>query len=866
MFRLLAAAAAAAAIASAAPPLVQLDAWGRDSIRVRIAPPGGAIVDNAFSPYVSPPPAAPAAQRELRGAASLTAGNLAVSFDAATGFISASRVSDGAPLLTTASLAFGAPAAGSRAGSVSASLVLALASGGANRLYGLGEHGTGRLDMTGYDKMLQTSQYYSVSHGADILIPFYMAHPLGLGVLWAQTSYGSVSLQPAAHNWTSYATMNVDLWLTTTPAPALAPAADYPPAPADPAAAGPMAQLLHNYVDAVGHAPPMPSYVAGFWQSKNRYRNQSQVLDVARGYRERNLPLDIITIDYMHWNKWGDWSFNTDCFPDPAGMVEELLDMGVELAVTFWPYLCPGGAHFANFSAAGLLASARGTSTPSPVESWACDMYLTDETNPAARAAIYAAFREGYGRLGIRTVWLDGSEPERSTADNFGQFQLAGGTDSEVGEGWILQHVRALAEGFAADGLAPDEFMLLPRSTWAGAQRYSAAVWSGDISSDFATLAQQIVVAQGMGLSGHALWTNDGGGYAGGNPADPTFQELIVRWLQASAFFPIMRLHGQRAGGPPDDACGNTGGDNELWTLAADAAHYEALAAAVQLRADLREYTLRINRATAETGLPMVRAMVLAYPDDAACAAATPLLESQWMYGPDWLVAPVLSAGADSRDVYLPDISGVNATWVYHWNGSDCGSGGGVATVNVSDVRDFPLFVRTPLAPPPPRANVSSLWSASRNDSVTCVSALCYADQQPDGGYAPLYAEGAAFAAGGAVTIGGAQYALVLLTNFWSTSLQDNAASLAGAPDASYDVAIDDGYVLATQAPGSVPLRLFFRNYSAAHVDTAALASAPSIAWAAARGYADTGRVAGFVLTDAAADRLWMPRRSPPSL
>ena len=151
--------------------------------------------------------------------------------------------------------------------------------------------------------------------------------------------------------------------------------------------------------------------------------------------------------------------------------------MGVELAVTFWPYLCPGGAHFANFSAAGLLASARGTSTPSPVESWACDMYLTDETNPAARAAIYAAFREGYGRLGIRTVWLDGSEPERSTADNFGQFQLAGGTDSEVGEGWILQHVRALAEGFAADGLAPDEFMLLPRSTWAGAQR--SVRWRG---------------------------------------------------------------------------------------------------------------------------------------------------------------------------------------------------------------------------------------------------------------------------------------------------------------------------------------------------------------------------------------------------
>ena len=120
-----------------------------------------------------------------------------------------------------------------------------------------------------------------------------------------------------------------------------------------------------------------------------------------------------------------------------------------------------------------------------------------------------------------------------------------------------------MSEGFQRDGLAPDEFILLPRSTWSGAQRYSSAVWSGDIQSDFATLAEQIVVAQQMGLSGHALWTNDGGGYANGDPNDATFQQLIVRWLQASAFFPIMRLHGQREGGPPDDpTCGATGGDN----------------------------------------------------------------------------------------------------------------------------------------------------------------------------------------------------------------------------------------------------------------------------------------------------------------
>ena len=145
--RLAALSLAALALGAAAPPVVQLDAFGRDSVRVRIAPPGGAIVDTAFAPYASPPPPPPSPP--LRAAAALTNGNLAVAFDPATGFITASRVSDGAPLLSTTALAFGPPANGSRAGSVSASLVLAVAGGAANRLYGLGEHTTGKLDMTG---------------------------------------------------------------------------------------------------------------------------------------------------------------------------------------------------------------------------------------------------------------------------------------------------------------------------------------------------------------------------------------------------------------------------------------------------------------------------------------------------------------------------------------------------------------------------------------------------------------------------------------------------------------------------------------------------------------------------------------------
>jgi alpha-D-xyloside xylohydrolase len=258
-------------------PLVQLDAWGADSVRIRIAPPGGAIVDPPYTPLLIPHPSFATAAPPPPSRLSITSGNLRVEADA-RGLLTATRVSDGAPLFTAAAPVFGAPAAGSRPGSVSASITLLVA--GANKLYGLGEHRTGTLDMTNYSKALEDSQDYAHSHGADIMIPFYSAHPLGLGVLWALPSFGNVSLLPGAHTWASSATLNVDLWVTTTPAAA-------PPAGGDPAAASPRAALLSNYVDAVGHAAPMPSYVAGFWACKNRYRNQSQVLSVARGYRDR---------------------------------------------------------------------------------------------------------------------------------------------------------------------------------------------------------------------------------------------------------------------------------------------------------------------------------------------------------------------------------------------------------------------------------------------------------------------------------------------------------------------------------------------------------------------------------------------------
>jgi alpha-D-xyloside xylohydrolase len=140
----------------------------------------------------------------------------------------------------------------------------------------------------------------------------------------------------------------------------------------------------------------------------------------------------------------------------------------------------------------------------------------------------------------LQTLWLDAAEPERGSDYNFGDFRFELGTDTEIGEAWIQQHVRTFADGLATLNISGADYFVLPRSSWAGAWKYSAALWSGDIVSSFSELAMQVTVLQGVMMSGIQLWTTDIGGYWNGNPADPEFQDLIVRWFQVSASFVLV--------------------------------------------------------------------------------------------------------------------------------------------------------------------------------------------------------------------------------------------------------------------------------------------------------------------------------------
>jgi alpha-D-xyloside xylohydrolase len=307
-----------AASFAAAQPSVQLDPFATDSIRVRVAPQGSAIADPPLRGLLPEPPSS----RTLStgdGITTLTNGNLRVDIDAATGFITATRVSDGATLLRQTALTFDAPDVPvTRAGSVSASVTFAGTTG--ERIYGLGEHRTGAVNQMPFAHRFADSQDYGKSGGADVMIPWY-ASSLGYGFLWNNAGYGSVNLSESALSWRSNATLGVDIWLTTTSAAF------------DPSSGRSLfADLLSNYVDAVGHASRMPFYATGFIQCKDRYRNQTQLLDVARGYWERDISPSVIVIDWKHWTAQGDWHFNPLCWPDPQGMFDELQTMGIEVS------------------------------------------------------------------------------------------------------------------------------------------------------------------------------------------------------------------------------------------------------------------------------------------------------------------------------------------------------------------------------------------------------------------------------------------------------------------------------------------------------------------------------------------------------
>lgn len=523
------------------------------------------------------------------------------------------------------------------------------------KIYGMGQYQDRHLDKKGATLEL-------AHRNSQASVPFMISNR-GYGFFWNNPAIGTVTFATNKTEWHAKSTKKMDYFITAGDTPA---------------------DLERNYSAATGRTPMMPEFGLGYWQCKLRYRNQEEILNVAREHKRRGLPMDAIVVDFFHWSMQGDFKFEKRDWPDPAAMVRELKELGIETVVSVWPTIDERSENFGEMSSKGyLVRTDRGNGNHM---TWMGNTIFYDPTNPKAREFVWEKCKQNYYDLGIRIFWLDEAEPEYGPYD-FDNYRYYAGPALQCTNIYPLMYAKGFYDGLKQSG--EKEIMSLVRCAWAGSQKYGVLTWSGDIHSSFRAMREQLQAGLSMGLAGIPWWTSDIGGFVGGDITDPGFQELLLRWFAWGAFCPVFRMHGERS--PwyerEQEFINNvrqltSGQDNEVWSFGEES--YEILKSFLFIRENLRPYIRECMRQASECGAPVMRPLFYDFPDDKMAWE----IEDAYMFGPDLLVAPVMEAGVNTREVYLPK----GANFVESYTGKVYEGGQKVeaeAPLNV-----IPVFVR----------------------------------------------------------------------------------------------------------------------------------------------------------------------------
>ena len=440
-------------------------------------------------------------------------------------------------------------------------------------------------------------------------------------------------------------------------------------------------EINEKFTAITGRAPMLPEWAAGFWQCKLRYETQEELLQVAREYKKRGLPISVIVIDYFHWTMQGEWKFDPEKWPDPKAMVSELESMGIKLMVSVWPTIDPRSENYAYMREHNYIL--RGERGVDVVFMFFGPQTYVDTTHPGAREFFWSRAKKNYYDYGIRTFWLDEAEPEMRPYD-YDNVRMYLGNGEEVSNIYCVGFAKAFYDGLKAQG---EEVCNLVRCAWLGSQRYGVVLWSGDIASTFDSLRKQLKAGLNVAMCGIPWWTTDIGGFINGDPESEEFRELMIRWFEFGVFCPIFRLHGFRLPYPvrdilnPDGYCGS-GGPNEVWSFGEEA--YEIIRRYMYVREELKPYIMKQMKLASEDGTPVMRPLFYDFCGDKNVYD----IGDEYMFGPDLLVAPVVELGARKRMVYLPE----GCRW------KDAGTGmvydGGTRIEADAPLDTIPLFLK----------------------------------------------------------------------------------------------------------------------------------------------------------------------------
>ena len=522
------------------------------------------------------------------------------------------------------------------------------------KIFGMGQYQHPFLNLKGCTLEL-------AHRNSQASVPFYISSK-GYGFLWNLPAIGEVSFSKNITKWYASATSELDYLVIVEDS---------------------VDEIERAYMNLIGKAPKMPEKALGFWQSKLRYRDQEELMNVARKYRELGIPLSVIVCDFFHWPHQGDFRFDYDYFPEPEKMVEELKETNTELMVSVWPTIEFGSENYKEMLEKGLLI--RNDRGPSNHTEFVHPSVYYDTTNPKAREFVWSVAKKNYYDKGIKLFWLDEAEPEYLLYD-YDNHRYYEGLCSEVGNIYPVAYAQGFYEGLKAAG--EEEIISLVRCAWVGSAKYGALVWSGDIMPTFEALRDQIQAGLNMAIAGIPWWTTDIGGFDSGDPAQDDYKELVIRWFEYGTFCPVQRLHGYRMPYLPakEGATGGgqcfSGGDNEIWSYGEKA--FEVMKDHIFLRERMKPYIKEQMDIASNTGKPPMRPIFYDFDKDANAWE----IEDEFMFGNDLLVCPVYELGKREREVYLP----LGQNWIDAYTGKEYS--GGQTIMADAPIERIPVYIR----------------------------------------------------------------------------------------------------------------------------------------------------------------------------
>lgn len=459
-------------------------------------------------------------------------------------------------------------------------------------------------------------------------------------------------------------------------------------------------EVVSGYRELTGKAVLLPKWVYGFWQSRERYKNQDEIVNTFKYYRDKKIPIDNIVLDWSYWpvDAWGSHDFDAKFFPDPKAMTDKIHAMNGNIMISVWPKFYPATDNYKELNAKGYMFN---KNIEEGNLDWIGKGYLNAFYDPYPKEAqeiFWKQINQKLNSKGFDAWWLDAAEPDIHSNLSFTKRKELMSREGGVGSGaeyfnsYAIPNASAVYNGERATDPEKRSF-ILTRSGFGGIQRTGAAIWSGDTSADWDNLREQVAAGVSTGIAGVPNWSFDIGGFT---PEDKyrwghksgsgevfnihdlkpelvkDWQELNVRWFQFGAFVPLFRSHGQYP-------------YREIFSLADEGTEvYNTLESYIKLRYRLMPYIYTLAGDTYHKDGTIMRPLVMDFPNDKAAWN----INTQYMFGPAFLVNPVYENKARSRDVYLP----AGADWYNFYTGEKTAGG---QTINVdTPLSQMPLFVK----------------------------------------------------------------------------------------------------------------------------------------------------------------------------